>query len=99
MLTFVEIVRHTRERAEHFWAQACKGGMDDPVVPPDQSERFALALASKKTPYAYLTFQGESHGFRRADTVIACLEAELAFYGQTLGFKPQGVDPIDLIVG
>ncbi|GLZ04353.1 acyl-peptide hydrolase [Actinomadura sp. NBRC 104412] len=74
-------------------------GLDDPVVPPDQSERFALALASKKTPYAYLTFQGESHGFRRADTVIACLEAELAFYGQTLGFKPQGVDPIDLIVG
>ncbi|MFB4303410.1 S9 family peptidase [Actinomadura sp. NTSP31] len=73
-------------------------GLNDPVVPPDQSERFAVALAAKKMPYAYLTFEGESHGFRRADTVIACLEAELAFYGQTLGFQPRGVDPIDLTV-
>ncbi|TDD83639.1 S9 family peptidase [Actinomadura rubrisoli] len=74
-------------------------GLNDPVVPPDQSERFAVALAAKKMPYAYLTFEGESHGFRRAGTVIACLEAELAFYGQTLGFQPRGVDPIDLTVG
>lgn len=73
-------------------------GLNDPVVPPDQSERFAVALANKKMPYAYLTFEGESHGFRRADTVIACLEAELAFYGQTLGFEPRGVAPIDLTV-
>ncbi|MFC5752523.1 prolyl oligopeptidase family serine peptidase [Actinomadura rugatobispora] len=74
-------------------------GLDDPVVPPDQSERFAVALAAKKTPYAYMTFEGESHGFRRAETVVASLEAELAFYGQTLGFQPRGVDPIDLTVG
>ncbi|MFC9974957.1 S9 family peptidase [Spirillospora sp. NPDC127200] len=74
-------------------------GLDDPVVPPDQSERFAVALAAKKTPYAYLTFEGEAHGFRRAETVVRCLEAELAFYGQTLGFEPRGVPPIDLTVG
>ncbi|WP_030175812.1 S9 family peptidase [Spirillospora albida] len=74
-------------------------GMDDPVVPPDQSERFAMALAAEKTPYAHLTFEGESHGFRRADTVVACLEAELAFYGQTLGFEPRGVAPIELRTG
>ncbi|MGI5168367.1 S9 family peptidase [Spirillospora sp. CA-253888] len=74
-------------------------GLDDPVVPPDQSERFAVALADKKMPYAYLTFEGEAHGFRRAETVIRCLEAELAFYGQTLGFEPRGVPPIDLTVG
>jgi dipeptidyl aminopeptidase/acylaminoacyl peptidase len=73
-------------------------GLDDPIVPPDQSERFAVALAAKKVPYAYLTFEAESHGFRRAETVIACLEAELAFYGQTLGFQPRGVKPIDLSV-
>ncbi|KAB2345638.1 dipeptidyl-peptidase 5 [Actinomadura rudentiformis] len=71
-------------------------GLDDPVVPPDQSERFAAALAAKKAPYAYLTFEGESHGFRRAETTITCLESELAFYGQTLGFHPKGVNPIDL---
>ncbi|TDC87136.1 prolyl oligopeptidase family serine peptidase [Actinomadura sp. 7K507] len=74
-------------------------GLSDPVVPPDQSERFALALAGKKVPHAYLTFEGESHGFRRADTVIRCLEVELAFYGQTLGFEPRGVEPIELTVG
>ncbi|WP_407924285.1 alpha/beta hydrolase family protein [Actinomadura macrotermitis] len=74
-------------------------GLDDPVVPPDQSERFAVALADKKMPYAYLTFEGESHGFRKAATTIACLEAELAFYGQTLGFEPRGVQPIDLAAG
>lgn len=73
-------------------------GLNDPVVPADQSERFAAALAAKKTPYAYLTFEGESHGFRRAGTVIRCLEAELAFYGQTLGFEPRGVQPINLTV-
>ncbi|GLZ11088.1 acyl-peptide hydrolase [Actinomadura sp. NBRC 104425] len=71
-------------------------GLDDPIVPPDQSERFAQALAAKKVPHAYLTFEGESHGFRRAETVIACLEAELAFYGQTLGFTPRDVKPITL---
>ncbi|GAA4229337.1 prolyl oligopeptidase family serine peptidase [Actinomadura meridiana] len=74
-------------------------GVNDPVVPPEQSERFAAAMAAKKVPYAYLTFEGEAHGFRRADSVIRSLEAELAFYGQTLGFEPRGVEPIDLIVG
>ncbi|WP_433468194.1 prolyl oligopeptidase family serine peptidase [Spirillospora sp. CA-128828] len=74
-------------------------GLNDPVVPPDQSERFAHALAEKKMPYAYLTFEGESHGFRKAATVVRCLEAELAFYGQTLGFEPRGVEPINLTVG
>ncbi|MFL6057101.1 MAG: prolyl oligopeptidase family serine peptidase [Actinoallomurus sp.] len=74
-------------------------GLDDPIVAPPQSERFAEAMARKRMPYAYLTFKGESHGFRRADTVIACLEAELAFYGQTLGFQPKDVAPIELAVG
>ena len=74
-------------------------GTDDPIVLPAQSEKFAAALAEKKVPYAYLTFEGESHGFRRTGTVITCLESELAFYGQTLGFEPRDVDPIELRVG
>ncbi|GAB3983450.1 prolyl oligopeptidase family serine peptidase [Actinoallomurus acanthiterrae] len=74
-------------------------GLDDPVVAPAQSERFAEAMAHKKMPYAYLAFEGESHGFRRADTVVACLEAELAFYGRTLGFEPKDVPSIELTVG
>ena len=74
-------------------------GLDDPIVSPPQSERFADAVAAKDIPYAYLTFEGESHGFRRADTVITCLESELAFYGQTLGFDPKNVPAIELTVG
>ncbi|RAY12021.1 S9 family peptidase [Actinomadura craniellae] len=71
-------------------------GLDDPIVLPAQSEKFAAALKDKGVPHAYIAFTGESHGFRRAETTIACLEAELAFYGQTLGFQPPGVNPIEL---
>jgi dipeptidyl aminopeptidase/acylaminoacyl peptidase len=74
-------------------------GVDDPIVLPAQSEKFATALAAKEMPYAYLTFEGESHGFRRADTTITCLESELAFYGQTLGFETRGVRPVELSIG
>ncbi|GAB3678552.1 hypothetical protein GCM10027589_48890 [Actinocorallia lasiicapitis] len=74
-------------------------GLEDPIVPPAQSGRFAAALAETKTPYAYLTFDGESHGFRRAETLITCLESELSFYGQTLGFTPTGIPPLTLKSG
>ncbi|GGL22439.1 S9 family peptidase [Planomonospora parontospora] len=57
-------------------------GLSDPVVPPAQSEAFADALAEHGVPCTYLTFEGESHGFRRAETRSAALAAELAFYQQ-----------------
>jgi dipeptidyl aminopeptidase/acylaminoacyl peptidase len=71
-------------------------GLDDPIVPPAQSESIAADLAAHGIPHAYLAFAGESHGFRKAETVIASLEAELAFYGQVFGFTPPGVAPIKL---
>jgi len=71
-------------------------GLDDPVVPPSQSKAIAADLAAHHIPHAYLEFEGESHGFRKAETVIAALEAELAFYGQVFGFVPPGVAPIEL---
>jgi dipeptidyl aminopeptidase/acylaminoacyl peptidase len=74
-------------------------GLDDEVVPPSQSEMFRDALAAKGIPHAYLTFAGESHGFRRAETVARCLEAELSFYGQVLGFDPPGVPRLPLVSG
>lgn len=74
-------------------------GLDDPVVPPGQSARFAAALATAGVPYVYLEFEGESHGFRKATTIVACLEAELSFYGQTLGFTPPDIPHIDLVHG
>ena len=38
------------------------------------------ALDAAGTPCDLQFFAGEGHGFRRADTLTACLEAELAFY-------------------
>jgi dipeptidyl aminopeptidase/acylaminoacyl peptidase len=74
-------------------------GLDDPVVPPIQSESIAAELAAHGIPYALLTFAGESHGFRKAENIIASLEAELSFYGQIMGFTPPGVPPLPLAGG
>jgi dienelactone hydrolase len=74
-------------------------GLDDPVVPPAQAESIAADLAAHGIPYAYITFEGESHGFRKAENIVASLEAELSFYGQIMGFTPPGVPPVPLAGG
>jgi dipeptidyl aminopeptidase/acylaminoacyl peptidase len=56
-------------------------------VPPNQSEMIFEALKAKGVPTAYLAFEGESHGFRKAENQIRSLEGELYFYSQVLGFK------------
>jgi dipeptidyl aminopeptidase/acylaminoacyl peptidase len=71
-------------------------GLDDVICPPVQCERFLAALDGRGVPHAYLAFAGESHGFRRLDTLVACLEAELSLYGQVFGFDPPGVPLLDL---
>ncbi|GIU97957.1 MAG: peptidase [Actinomycetota bacterium] len=60
-------------------------GAEDRVVPPSQAERIVEALRAAKVPHAYLLFDGEDHGFRRADTIARAREAELAFYAAVLG--------------
>jgi dipeptidyl aminopeptidase/acylaminoacyl peptidase len=67
-------------------------GLDDKVVPPNQSEMMAAAVRKKGLPVAYLTYEGEQHGFRKAETIVRSLEAELYFYGKVFGFTP--ADPI-----
>ncbi|MBO0833738.1 MAG: S9 family peptidase, partial [Actinobacteria bacterium] len=69
-------------------------GLDDPVVPPAQSLSIAADLADHGIPHAYVPFEGESHGFRKAETIAAAYEAELSFYGQILGFNPPGVPKV-----
>jgi dipeptidyl aminopeptidase/acylaminoacyl peptidase len=68
-------------------------GSEDDVVPPSQAELIVAALRERRIPHAYLLFAGEGHGFRRAETVIASLEAELSFYAQILGFEPGDAIP------
>jgi dipeptidyl aminopeptidase/acylaminoacyl peptidase len=74
-------------------------GLDDPIVPPAQSESIAADLAAQGIRHAYLAFEGESHGFRKAETVITSLEAELSFYGQIFGFAPPGIPVVELSEG
>ncbi|WP_433256171.1 prolyl oligopeptidase family serine peptidase [Streptosporangium sp. CA-135522] len=71
-------------------------GLEDAIVDPVQAERFAAALEREGTPWAYLTFPGEQHGWRREETIIAVLEAELAFYGLIFGFPTPEVPPLVL---
>jgi dipeptidyl aminopeptidase/acylaminoacyl peptidase len=62
-------------------------GLDDKVVPPNQAEMMIEALDSKCLPYAYVAFEGEGHGFRKAENVKRALEAELYFYSRVFGFE------------
>ena len=71
-------------------------GLDDPIVPPAQARGIAADLSAHGIRHALLMFKGESHGFRRADTIAAALEAELSFYGQVLGFTPPGITQLKL---
>lgn len=57
-------------------------GEDDKVVPASQSERMYAAATERGVPTIYLSFPGESHGFRRAETIRKTIESELAFYRQ-----------------
>ena len=72
-------------------------GLEDEVVPPNQAETMVAALKRNGIPHAYLAFEGEQHGFRRAETNIRCLEAELYFYGRIMGFEPAGEpEPVEI---
>ena len=72
-------------------------GADDKVVPPNQAEAMVDALDRKGLPVAYILFEGEGHGFRKADTVTRALQAELGFYGRIFGFTPAGgVEPPEI---
>lgn len=70
-------------------------GLDDVICPPAQAERFLARMAGRGVPHAYLAFEGEGHGFRRADTMIRALEAELALYVRTFGLSRTDVPDVE----
>jgi dipeptidyl aminopeptidase/acylaminoacyl peptidase len=63
-------------------------GTDDRVVPKEQAIALAAALEAKGIPAALFIFEGEGHGFRKAENIQAVLEHSLAFLGKTFGFTP-----------
>jgi dipeptidyl aminopeptidase/acylaminoacyl peptidase len=68
-------------------------GLEDKIVPPNQAEEMVSALRRKGIPVAYLAFEGEQHGFRRAENIKRAMEAEFYFYSRVFGFEP--ADPIE----
>ncbi len=68
-------------------------GLEDKVVPPNQAENMFNAVKSKGLPVAYIAFEGEQHGFRRAEHIKQVLDNELYFYSKIFGFVP--ADPVD----
>ncbi|UNO39259.1 prolyl oligopeptidase family serine peptidase [Streptomyces sp. MST-110588] len=71
-------------------------GLADVVCPPAQSERFLAEVAGRGIPHAYLAFEGEGHGFRRAETIVRAVEAELSLYAQTFGVPRTDVPTLEL---
>jgi dipeptidyl aminopeptidase/acylaminoacyl peptidase/uncharacterized protein (DUF2132 family) len=72
-------------------------GAEDKAVPPAQAEAMFEAVRAKGLPVAYLLFEGEQHGFRRAETIKRSLEAELYFYSKVFGFTPaDSIEPVPI---
>ncbi|HEY7180776.1 MAG TPA: S9 family peptidase [Blastocatellia bacterium] len=72
-------------------------GLEDKIVPPNQSEMMVNALRAKGLPVAYITFEGEQHGFRQAANIKRALDAELYFYSRVFGFElADAVEPVPI---
>ncbi len=72
-------------------------GLEDVIVPPRQAEIIVEAMRANGLPYAYLAFEGEQHGFRKAENIIRAQEAELYFYGRVFGFTPaDAIEPVTI---
>ena len=73
-------------------------GLEDQIVPPSQAEMMFDAVRAKGIPTAYIPFEGEQHGFRRAENIKRALEAELYFYSKVFGFDlADWIEPVDIL--
>ena len=63
-------------------------GDEDKIVPPNQAELMVNALKEKGLPVAYLLFEGEQHGFRKAENIRRSIDGEFYFYSKVFGFVP-----------
>jgi dipeptidyl aminopeptidase/acylaminoacyl peptidase len=79
---------HERSPIHHVSGLECPviffQGLEDKVVPPNQAEAMVDALRAKGIPVAYVPFEGEQHGFRKAENIIRAMEGELLFYQKYL---------------
>jgi len=72
-------------------------GDEDQVVPPNQSQLMFEAVRAREIPTAYVLFEGEQHGFRKADSIKRALEGELYFYSKIFKFDlADEVEPVQI---
>jgi dipeptidyl aminopeptidase/acylaminoacyl peptidase len=72
-------------------------GLEDKVVLPNQAEMMVEALRAKGLPVAYVPFEGEQHGFRRAENIKRALDGEIYFYSRVFGFElADEVEPVQI---
>ena len=72
-------------------------GLEDKVVPPNQAEKIFEAVKAKGLPVAYIAYQWEQHGFRRAENIKRSYEAELYFYSKIFGFDlAENIEPVTI---
>ncbi|HLO48979.1 MAG TPA: S9 family peptidase [Kamptonema sp.] len=70
-------------------------GLEDRVVPPNQAEMMVAAIKAKGLPVAYIAFEGEQHGFRRAENIKKTLDGEFYFYSRVFRFEL--AEPIEAV--
>jgi len=63
-------------------------GLEDRVVPPNQAEEMYKILLEKNLPTAYIPYEGEQHGFKKAENIKHSLECELYFYSKIFNLTP-----------
>lgn len=88
-----------RSPIHHIHQLACPviffQGDEDKIVPPNQAEMMVSALKDKGLPVAYVLFEGEQHGFRKAENIKRTLDGELYFYAQVFGFElAETIEPV-----
>lgn len=72
-------------------------GSEDKVVPPNQAEAMVDSLREKGLPVAYVPFEGEQHGFRKAENIKRALDAEFYFYSRVFGYEPaENIEPVEI---
>ena len=59
-------------------------GSVDRVVPPSQAQDMKKVIEEHGGYVEYELFEGEGHGWRRAETIKAALHRELRFYQHVL---------------
>ncbi len=68
-------------------------GLEDKVVPPNQAQMMVEILKAKGLPVAYVAYEGEQHGFRRAENIKRTLDGEFYFYSRV--FKFELAEPVE----